>query len=177
MARRMTMRELRERHRAGLFAVATALTSEAKRRATRHIDNGTRRNSITQSMTSDGVLWGIPIRSAPHAVYLELGFRPHWVPARHIGLWMRRSGYARAHPRARGVFVGGPGSTLDYGGAGAIGTLMRGRRRITASWRTQGQRSQDLPAGTVGSPVLRPTVREDLRRLAPAAFLRGWRRG
>lgn len=176
MPRPQTLRELRRRHRAGLFAVAVTMTSEAKRLATRHIDTGTRRNSITQAITAEGVLWGIPVSSAPHAVYLELGFTPHWVPARHTWLWMRRTGYSRRWPRARGVFVGGPGSTLDYGGGGATGVLA-GRHRLQRTYPTQGRRSPYLPAGRVGSPILRPVVAERLREIAPAAFARGWRRG
>lgn len=170
---RADRRELRRRLGNGLFAVAVRMTDEAKRLATRHVDSGTRRNSITQTRTADGVLWGIPINSAPHAVFLEHGFTPHWVPGRHAALWMRRTGYQRRWPRAQGVFVGGPGSRLDYGGGGASGYLA-GRHRIHRTYPTQGDRNPHLPAGRVGHPILRP-VAAMLPRIAEAAFLRGYR--
>ena len=90
---RRILAELRRRQQNGLFAVAVELTNRAKVLATKHHDNGTRRNSITQTKSSDGrtVLWGIPAKAAPHAPHLERGFKPHWVPGRHIGLWMTRN--------------------------------------------------------------------------------------
>jgi hypothetical protein len=176
--RREALAEMRRRQLNGMFAVAVAMTSESKKLATRHVDNGTRRNSITQTKLSDKVLWGIPKNSAPHAVYLELGFRPHWVPARHIWLWMRRTGFQRRHPKAKGVFVGGPGSTLDYGGGGATAELFIGyKKRVRRTYRTRGRRSPYIKPGKVGHAILRPVANEQLRHIAPSAFLRGYQNG
>lgn len=191
---------LRHKNVGGLMAVATELTGRAKVIATRHTDNGTRRNSITQTPSDDGrgVLWGIPINSAPHAPYLELGFKPHWVPARYIGLWMQRHGagilrngkavrgkVVHGGPRkavslkamgtsvAMGLYVGGPGSTLQSAPGGVSGRLYRGRRWVTRHWHTKGGRSPYLTQGRVGHPVLQPAA-ATVRDVSPDIFKRGW---
>lgn len=194
---RKALAELRRRHIAGLTAVAVELTNQAKVRASRHVDNGTLRNSITHTPQEARVLWGIPLRSAPHAQYLELGFKPHWVPMRHIHLWARRRGvgqirqtsirsggrtvarksFKRARAVAMGVFVGGPGSTLEHGPGGAQMQQFRGRnRRISVRYATRGGRSDLIPANKVGFSVLRWTVKHRARAVALPAFARGWRR-
>lgn len=200
---RQVLQELRRRHQAGLYAVAVELTNRAKVQATRHTDNGTRRNSITQSKEVDGrtVLWGIPIGAAPHAPHLEAGFRPHWVPARYIGLWMQRHGVGVSSvTRARsgrgrgrhgfktirrrkvsavalGLFVGGPGSTLQTAPGGTGGYLFtRGGKRRRMHWHTKGGKSPYLRSGTVGHPILRP-VGDKAHTVPMDVFLRGWARG
>ncbi len=198
------LRELRRRHQAGLHAVAVELTNRAKVIATRHTDNGTRRNSITQSKENDGhtVLWGIPINSAPHAPHLELGFKPHWVPARHIGLWMQRHGAgitrngrtvrgrivhgqgrrkvnlrARGTAVAMGLFVGGPGSTLQTAPGGTTAMFFAGRnRRKRWHYYTKGGRSRHLETGKVGHPILQP-VGEKADTVPLSVFSRGFDRG
>lgn len=193
---------LRRKNVAGLLAVATALTGRAKEIAVRHNDNGTRANSITQAPSEDGrsVLWGIPINSAPHAPYLELGFTPHWVPAKYIGLWMQRHGAGilkdgravrgkvvhggprkAVNLRARGtsvrlgLYVGGPGSTLQTAPGGATGRLYRGRRWVTRHWRTKGGESKYLTRGKVGHPVLQPAA-ATIDSVPGDVFRRGWDR-
>lgn len=193
---RKALAKLRQKQQAGLVAVAVAMTSHAKQLATRHVDNGTRRNSITHGELPSGVLWGIPINSAPHAVFLELGFKPHWVPMRHLALWARRNGvgqvltstirsrgrvvsskrYKKARAVRLGVFVGGPGSTLQHGPGGLVMQQFRGRRRERVSYFTKGGRSRYLPPGKVGHPVLAPTARW-IQTNWRAPFIRGFDRG
>lgn len=194
------LKELRRKQQAGLYAVAVELTNRAKVIATRHSDNGTRRNSITQTKSDDGrsVLWGIPTGAAPHAQYLELGFTPHWVPGRHIGLWMTRNNvgsgqvaHATLHgvtrrkrytsrrtlktvrSQALGLFVGGPGSTLQYGGGGATMTQFHGPRRIRVTYRTKGGKSKFLKGGKVGHPILQPAA-ETIRSIPIETYKRGF---
>ncbi|GEM47212.1 hypothetical protein [Deinococcus cellulosilyticus] len=172
--------KFRRRMQAGLVAVAVELTQLAKVRATQHVNNGTLRNSITHAVQGDGwVYWGVAVSAAPHAVSLELGFKPHWVPVNKISDWMRRNGVGiisvkgnRGRARkflAAGVFVGGPKSTLDGNGT------------ITAKFGKAGTKSYTLPhrsaflrPGTVGFSVLRHTVETKGKSVAPAAFLRGF---
>jgi len=181
--------QLQRRLRQGLRRVAAELTADAKRRASRHVFTGALRQAITYA---DGpghsVLWGIALGQAPHGRYLELGFRPHWVPARYIGRWMQRVGvgvsreaggrrYKTIRAVALGLYVGGPGSTLEYGGAGARGRLFAGRGKlIEQTWPTAGGHSPYLPDGAVGYPVLRPTVAKASKQRLMAAFKRGWER-
>jgi len=184
--------KLRRRLQNGLVAVAVELTNQAKVRATRHVDTGERRNSITHTPLADGsVLWGMP-RNAKN-VALELGFTPHWVPVSYIGPWMRRHGVgmgrvqvygirtrrasSRLVVKSAGLYVGGPGSRLDTGPGGAGGTRMRGRKRVFGRWRTKGQVDPLLAPGKVGFSVLRWTIRHRLRAIGPAAFARGYSRG
>lgn len=175
---------LRRKQVAGLKAVAVELTNQAKVRATRHTDRGTRRNSITHTVVGPRVLWGISLQGAPHARYLELGFRPHFVPLRYVKLWARRTGVPttrRVRGRRRGkpvkgIFVGGPGSRLDYGPGGAQAYQFRGRARVLTRYHTRGQRSNLIPPGKVGHSVLRWTVKHRARAVAPQAFLRGFQR-
>lgn len=182
---------LRRKLTAGLVGVAVALTNEAKMRATRHVDTGERRNSITHTLLPGGsVIWGLP-GNAKNAS-LELGFRPHWVPAGYIEPWMRRHGIgvdrvmrsSRARRRlskrvvrAAGLYVGGPGSRLDTGPGGASGTRRIGNRNVSGRWRTKGEMSRFLAPGKVGHSVLRHTVATRLRTIAPVAFIRGYQRG
>jgi len=184
--------KLRKRLQSGLVAVAVELTNQAKVRATRRVDTGERRNSITHTALGDGsVLWGMP-RNAKN-VALELGFTPHWVPGSYITPWMRRHGVgmgrvtvysiktrrrsSRRAVLAVGLYVGGPASWLDTGPGGASGTRMRGRKRIFARWRTRGQVDPLLVPGKVGFSVLRWTTRHQLRAIGSAAFARGYSRG
>ena len=194
---RKALAEMRRRQQAGLVAVAVAMTGHAKQLATRHTDNGTRRNSVTHTRQTREVLWGIPVRSAPHAVFLELGFKPHWVPMRYMALWARRHGvgqvmttrartgrgrsqalktYKRSRGSALGVFVGGPNSKLQHGPGGLSMQQFRGRQRVRVSYATRGGRSPFLPPGTVGHPILQPTARWIRGQWLPY-FKRGFERG
>lgn len=189
---RKTRARLRRKLTAGLVSVAVALTNEAKIRATRHVDTGERRNSITHTELADGsVIWGLP-GNAKNAA-LELGFTPHWVPVGYAEAWMRRHGVgvgrvavysvktrrrlSRRVVKAAGMFVGGPGSRLDSGPGGAAGVRMIGRKKVFGRWRTKGEISRYLSPGKVGHSVLRHTVATRLRVVAPSAFLRGYSRG
>ena len=160
---RQALATLRRKQTAGLVAVAVELTNQAKVRATRNVDTGTRRNSITHTAVGPKVLWGISLASAPHASYLELGFPSslcsHAVhqslgapPGRgsasgnvhlHAG---KRKVSSRRYKRVRavrlGIFVGGPGSRLDYGPGGAQAYQFKGRARVLVRYRTKGQKSR-----------------------------------
>lgn len=200
---REIIKTLRRKQQNGLYAVAVELTNRAKVMATRHNDNGTRRNSITQTKSTNGrdVLWGIPINSAPHAQYLELGFKPHWVPAKHIGVWMQRHGAGImrngqavrgkvVHGKARrkinlrakgtsvamGLYVGGPNSSLQTAPGGTGGRLYRGRRWVTRHWHTKGGRSKHLTRATVGHPILQPTA-EQVTQIPLEIYKRGFENG
>lgn len=200
---REVLQEFRRRRQNGLYAVAVELTNRAKVQATRHNDTGTRRNSITQTKHQDGssVLWGIPVGSAPHAPYLELGFKPHWVPSKYIGVWMQRHGAgilrngravrgkivhgkarrkvnlrARGTSVAMGLYVGGPGSSLQSAPGGTGGRLYRGRRWVTRHWRTKGGTSKHLTKGRVGHPVLQPTA-ERIKEIPLTVYQRGFMAG
>lgn len=162
-------RQLEAKLRNGLVFVARALTADARKRATRNVDQGQRRNAITHLVEGNTVLWGIPKGSAPHALYLEPpGYKPHFVPARHLGSWPRRHGLKES----KGLYVGGPGSSLQYGGAGARGRIGRGPVR---TWQTKGGRSKYLANGNVGSPAVVPAWRELDPSKRRSAFLRGYR--
>jgi hypothetical protein len=197
--------ELRRRQQNGLYAVAVELTNRAKLLATRHTDNGTRRNSITQTKSADGrtVLWGIPLKSAPHAANLEFGFRPHWVPGKYIGLWMQRHGVGERQTRtatlqgvtrrrkytssrqykgvrstALGLFVGGPGSTLQTapGGTSAMFFMGGGRPRQHVRYYTSGGISEYLTRHKVGHPILQP-VGKEAHTVPLEIYKRGFQRG
>jgi hypothetical protein len=178
--------KLRRKLQRGLVSVAVALTNEAKQRATRHLNLGERRNSITHiELPQGGVLWGLPgnIKN----VALERGFRPHFVPFRtapNLAVWASRVGHPSVRGRgkrltrlAAGIYIGGPGSTLDYAIGGATGVRRIGRRSVTGTWITKGEPSKYLDKGKVGSPVLRWVIGERLKAVAPEAFVRGYRRG
>lgn len=192
---RQAVARLRKKLTAGLVGVAVAMTNEAKGLATRHLDTGERRNSITHAvLPSGGVLWGLP-RNLKN-VSLETGMKPHWVPARYAGVWMQRNKvgisyrsrfkgdtkrgrkYKTARAVALGVFVGGPGSSLQQGPGQPGGMQFAGKgKRVFRRWSTRGGTSPYLDANKVGHPILQPVVRERLRGLAAAAFTRGYRRG
>src|SRR5690606_19361101 len=147
------------------------------------------------------VLWGIPRASAPHAPHLEFGFRPHWVPARHVGLWMQRHGvgvsrrvrtltvgaggkrvtsrkaYKTVRSVAMGLFVGGPGSTLQTapGGTSAHFFMGPGRRQYVRYY-TSGGVSEHLARHTVGHPILRP-VAAKAHTVPLTVYARGFARG
>ncbi len=205
---RKTPREVlmlfRRKRQNGLYAVAVELTNRAKVQATRHNDTGTRRNSITQTKHQDGssVLWGIPTKSAPHAQYLELGFKPHWVPAKYIGSWMQRNGAgilrhgkavrgkvvhgkgrrkvslrARGTSVAMGLYVGGPNSSLQSAPGGTGGYLFTtGGKRRHMHWRTKGGTSKHLTKARVGHPVLQPTA-ERIKQIPLTVYKRGFMSG
>lgn len=203
---RRILAELRRRQQNGLFAVAVELTNRAKVLATKHHDNGTRRNSITQTKSSDGrtVLWGIPAKAAPHGPHLEFGFKPHWVPGRHIGLWMtrnkvgsnmtaiatlhgvtrRRRYVSRKRSRAKapkaqalGLFVGGPGSTLQVAPGGTQARFFAGRKRFKRwHYYTKGGISRYLRPATVGHPILQPTAAQ-VKSVPLEVYKRGFQRG
>lgn len=178
--------KLRRKLQQGLVGVAVALTNEAKQRATRHLNLGERRNSITHTeLPGGGVLWGLPgnIKN----IALERGFRPHFVPFRvapGLAVWASRVGHPSVKGRGRrltrlaaGIYIGGPGSTLDYAVGGATGVRRIGRQNVAGTWTTKGEPSRYLDRGKVGSSVLRWTVGERLKVVAPEAFVRGYRRG
>lgn len=184
MAKAAIIQRLRTKQQNGLYAVAVEMTNRSKRLATRHTDNGTRRNSITQTrMGQSSVLWGIPVSSAPHAPYLELGFAPHWVPARYIGLWMHRHGMGATRSLrgpgtrvAKGLYVGGPGSHLQHAPGGTGGRLRRGNKFVRMTWTTQGGPSKYLRKGKVGHPILQP-VAAQIRSIHSSHYRRGFERG
>lgn len=209
MAKRKTppeiLKEFRRKRQNGLLAVAVELTGRATRLATKHHDVGTRRNSITQTKLNDGsggVLWGIPVKAAPHAPHLELGFRPHWVPAKYIGPWMQRKGAgilrhgqavrgkvvhggprrsvslrARGTSVSMGMYVGGPGSSLQSAPGGTGGFFgRRGKGVARKHWRTKGGTSPHLKNATVGHPILQPTA-EQITQIPLTTYQRGFERG
>lgn len=193
MAKAAIIQRLRTKQQNGLYAVAVEMTNRSKRLATRHTDNGTRRNSITQTrLRQSSVLWGIPVASAPHAPYLEVGFAPHWVPARYIGLWMHRHGMGPAGPTNRrrsssslrppsarvvkGLYVGGPGSHLQHAPGGTGGRLRRGTKFVRLAWVTRGGPSKYLRKGKVGHPILQPVAAE-IRSIHSSHYRRGFERG
>jgi len=170
---------LRRRQTAGFEQVARELSRLAKLRATRISDTGRRRNSVTHTVLPEGgVLWGIPVSAAPQAVYLEHGFAPHWVPGKYVSLWAKREGVSlQGGKRNPGLFIGGPGSTLDYadGGAQTDRLFGPGGKRTLRTYLTKGQSSKYLDRGKVGHSILQYTAQEHGRRIAPQAFLRGFR--
>lgn len=188
---RATRQKLRKRLMAGLRGVAVELVNQAKVRATRHVDTGEYRNSITFAEKPGFVLFGLPANAKNAS--LELGFRPHFVPLKHIETWMRRHQVGMAKTtvystrtrrrsrrtvmRATGIYVGGRNSRLDYGPGGARGERVFGRRRVFQTWRTLGQQSRYIAPGKVGFSVIRWTVATRLRAVAVTAFRQGYQRG
>jgi len=179
---RKALETIRRRALMGMKGVAVEMSNRSKVLATRHTDNGTRRNSITQTIVGRHVLWGISVSAAPHAPYLERGFEPHWVPARYVGVWMKRHGIPKPGKRGRvrkaaGMYVGGPGSTLQSAPGGASGLVPAGfgsRKRVRKTWSTKGGTSPYLKAKKVGNPVLQP-VAAQVKTFAKTAFLRAYR--
>lgn len=178
---------LRKRLKRGLVGLALELTNQAKVRATKLIDTGELRNSITHAETPRGVVWGVP-RNAKN-VALEYGFKPHFVPSSIIGGWMKRRGVGIMKARSQsinrngkrskrtrqflgaGIFVGGKNSRLEQG-AGQPGAKFGGK---FLRWNTKGGRSKLLGAGKVGFSVVRWTVKNRLRAVGKAAFLAGYK--
>jgi phage gpG-like protein len=67
------------------------------------VDTGRMRASIVPEIrTLTGNIVGVVGSSVSYAPYKELGTRPHWVSARHIGRWAERHGLGY-----RAVFVSG----------------------------------------------------------------------
>lgn len=152
----------------GLVFIARSLTRDARKLATKNLDQGQRRNAITHKVQPNGsVIWGIPDRAAPHALFLDRGYVPHFVPAKYLGAWPRRHGLGNPS----GIFAGGPNSTLQYGGSAARGKL-GGKMQ---SWQTKGGRSEYLPDGKVGSPAVVPAYRELTAAQRRAAFIKGYK--
>jgi hypothetical protein len=183
---RQAIQELRKRLKRGLIAVAVELTNQAKVRATKLVDTGELRNSITHAVTPRGVIWGIPRNKKSES--LEYGFRPHFVPSGIIGGWMKRnrvgivsarsSRFLRNGKRSRakrqflgaGVFVGYKNSRLEQG-PGTLSAKFFGKRK---TWNTKGGKSDLYPAGKVGFSVVRWTIRNRLRAISLSAFARGY---
>lgn len=179
---------LRQRLLNGLEGVALVLTAKAQARLLNHADSGALYRSVGHTRRRDDVLWGSSAKPAP---FLEYGFRPHWVAGRYINGWMRRKGVGvirRTISRGKnkgkpgkitafalGVFVGGPGSTLESSPQGATGRI--GWRRQVRTYRTAGGTSPYLKAGTVGYPFLRPAVAQTRKSEALQAFARGYKGG
>lgn len=185
--------KLRKAHLEGLHSLAVEMTNRSKQRATRHNDNGIRRNSVTQTKRLSDVLWGIPLSVAPHARYLELGFSPHFVSIQNIGTWMQRNrvGYVRVRSHTKlksgkrsrkyrtflgaGIYVGGFNSRLQTAPGGTTGVRIRGKKRLRSSWYTRGGVSKFLPNGKVGHPILKPVAAE-VKSFSSRAFIRGFSR-
>jgi hypothetical protein len=189
---RAELARLRRKHQRGLEAIAVELTNQAKLRATRHVDTGEFRNSITHAVTDGGrtVLWGVP--ATRKNVSLEKGFRPHWLPVQRAGVWMRRHNVGTIVKKSRsskgrlrtykflaaGILVGGPNSTLDQGPGMPGGLLFGpGGKLVFRRWNTRGEKSKFLAPNKVGFSVLQHTVATKLRPLALPAFARGFNRG
>jgi len=152
-------RTLKRRLRNGLRRVAQDLVNQAKVRASEHVNTGALRSSITWS---DGpgltVLFGIRLAGAPHARYLEYGFKPHFVPEKYIGDWAKRVLGIRS-----GLFVGGRNTHLEHGcGLSPSGGYSKP--------------SELLAPGTVGFSVLRWTVKNTPKRRLLRAFKTGYMR-
>lgn len=188
MARKIRKTELRTRMLNGLEGMALVLTARAQRLAAQHVDTTATYRSIGHKRRQNDVLWGSTGKSA--LPYLEFGFRPHWVPGRYIAGWMSRKNVGvqrrvisrgknkgklgKITTMALGVYVGGPGSTLQSGPGGAKGRL--GWKRQERTWNTKGGTSPYLPAGKVGFPILRPAVASLPKAYLIRAFIQGYRR-
>jgi len=147
-------------------AALAVLGSWLNRRAIEHLDGRRFQGAVLNSIgwRYDGpfaILWGSDRRIAPHAVYLEMGFRPHWVPYKYASAyyWARR--VAPQWANKKGLYVGGPGSVLKTGPGGASGLIGPPKAKRWATWYTTAGTSKWLPNGKVGWPFLRPAL-EDL---------------
>jgi len=67
------------------------------------VDTGRLRASITPEVRMQGnLVTGVVGSNVKYAPFVELGFRPHFVPQQYIGRWARRHGKGDT-----GLFVGG----------------------------------------------------------------------
>ena len=67
------------------------------------VDTGKLRASITPEITQmGGMTVGIVGSNVSYAPYQELGFRPHFVPAKYIGTWATRHGFKLGGLRVSG---------------------------------------------------------------------------
>lgn len=164
--------KLRRKLGAALDALASWLTARAIEELSPRRFTGAAINSIGHRKVEwHTVEWGADRRVAPHVVYLELGFRPHWVPFRHASMevWARR---VAPHLQANGgVFVGGPNSVLKSSVSGAAGYYPGPGGIRWRTWYTQGGTSRYLPDGKVGWPFLLPALEELSRRKAEVAVI------
>jgi hypothetical protein len=183
---RQALLEIRKRLKRGLVAVAVELTNQAKVRATKLVNTGELRNSITHAVIPNGVIWGIPRNKKNES--LEYGFKPHFVPSGIIGGWMKRNrvgivsarssrrlnngrrSRARTKFLSAGVFVGYKNSRLEQG-PGTLSATFFGKRK---TWNTKGGKSNLYPAGKVGFSVVRWTIKNRLRAVSATAFARGY---
>ena len=179
---------LKQRLMKGLRAVAAELVNRAKIRATSRVDTGELRNSITYTEEEDYVLFGLPANEKNKS--LELGFKPHYVPGKYIGVWAKRHGFGKPKGASKkrkskkkktdtgtGLYVGGPGSFLDYGPGGARSVRYVGKLRVVRLWVTKGSQSEFIARGKVGFSVIQHTVNKELKGIAADAFLKGYRYG
>lgn len=190
---RAALAQLRKRLQRGLVGVAVELTNQARVRATKHVFTGELRNATTHTSLSNGtVLWGMT-GTAKH-VALERGFNPHWVPGRIIGTWGARKnvgvtratvtrGKRKGKPgrilsQTLGIFVGGPGSTLEQGpGQPGAKFYAGGRRLVFRRYNTKGGKSPYLAPNKVGFSILQWTIKTRLRAVSVKAFTQAYKAG
>ena len=90
-----------------IFAVMREATLLVQRRATTGkampVDTGRLKASITPEITQmGGMTVGIVGSNVSYAPYQELGFKPHFVPAKYIGTWATRHGFKAGGLRVSG---------------------------------------------------------------------------
>lgn len=150
---------LRRKNKEGVVAIAKNMAQYARRLADKHVDTKRLRKSIGYRQDGSDVIFGIDELKAPHAVYLELGFKPRVVARQYISGWAARHGVKVGK---KGLLVGGPNSSLQHG----------------PGLRTLGGRSEFLKSGEVGYPIIQPTRKKYFGRLYWFKFFfNGWRNG